>query len=143
MRAVVAEIDPRLEIYQGWTIKHVLAHIAGWDDAVIASLRAHLGGQEPGTPAAQGIDFYNAQSVATREALDLEHVIREWELSRDTLTSMVAEMPEAKFQEEFLFPWGERGTVPYLVAIFVHHEREHVGEIRQVMAGGPGLARHD
>lgn len=36
MRTLVAGIDRRPEVYPGRTIKQVLAHIAGLDDATIA-----------------------------------------------------------------------------------------------------------
>ena len=44
MRAVLEGIDTRVEIYPTWTIKEVLAHIAGWDDVSASSLRLHAGG---------------------------------------------------------------------------------------------------
>ncbi len=134
MRALAADIDCQQEIYPGWTIKHVLAHLAGWDDATIASLQAHINGEEAGTPAALGIDHYNAQSVATREALSYDQVIREWELAREQLKTLIRQMPEEKFREPLLFPWGQRGTVEFLVTIFADHELEHATEIRRQIA---------
>lgn len=134
LEAAVEGIDPKQEIYAGWTIKHLLAHVAGWDDAVIASLRAHMGGQEPGTPATEGIDVYNAQSVATREPLDLEQVRREYNLSRKTLIDLIAGMPEDRYNTRLLFPWGPHGTVEQLVHIFAHHEDEHATEIERLVA---------
>lgn len=134
MRAVLADIDIQMEIYPGWTIKQVLAHIAGWDDATISSLRAHAGGDEPATPAVRGIDFYNAQSVATRDALSYDHVIKEWELARDQLKTAINEMPPERFKESLIFPWGETGSIAQLVAIFAAHEEEHAEEIQEVKA---------
>ena len=49
------------------------------------ALQAHAAGKEPGTPACRGIDFYNEQTVAERVSLSYEHVIKEWELTRDEL----------------------------------------------------------
>lgn len=51
METVVARIDPAQEVYASWTIKQVLAHIAGWDEAVNASLKAYLEGDESVIPA--------------------------------------------------------------------------------------------
>jgi hypothetical protein len=133
MRALLAEVDPRAEIYPGWTMKEILAHIAGWDDAVAASLRAHAGGQEPGTPALEGIDAYNIQSVATRQALAYDQVVREWELAREQLKAAIDAMPAEKFDERLLVPWGGRGTIPRLVHIFAEHEEEHAAEVREII----------
>jgi hypothetical protein len=73
--------------------------------------------------------------VATRQELDYEHIAREWEVSRDELEEVLREMPAAKFEETLLFPWGETGTIAYLVRIFEHHEREHAQEIQNLLAG--------
>lgn len=139
MRAVLAHIDLHLEIYPGWTIQQMLAHLTGWDEAVTASLHAHAVGNEPGTPAVRGIDFYNAQSVATREALRYEQAVAEWELARDQLKAILNELPPAKFQELLISPWGPTGSVAELITLFADHEKEHAEEIRGLIAKAKGL----
>ena len=129
MLAVVAQVDTELEIYPGWTMKQVLAHLTGWDDATTSSLRAHIDGSQPATPAVEGIDFYNAQSVETREALNYEQTLVEWRLARDQLKAAINDLPPEKLNEPLLFAWGEMGSVARLVAIFVSHEEEHAEEI--------------
>jgi hypothetical protein len=133
MRTLLHDLDPQMEIYPTWTIKEVLAHIAGWDDATTSSLRAHAGGDEPATPALEGINAYNAETVSTRQALSYEQVVREWEFSRKELKAAIGEMPEEKLQEPLLLPWGGRGTIDLVVATFAEHEREHAGEIRELI----------
>ncbi len=126
-----AEKQKEKEIYPGWTLKEMLAHMTGWDDAVIASLHAHLSGNEPGTPAERGIDEYNESTVTTREPLDYDHIRKEWQQTRETLINIIQGMPEQKFQEALILPWGEKGTVKYLVDIFVHHEHTHARDIAE------------
>ncbi len=133
MRAVLAIVDTHRSIYPDWTIKEVLAHIAGWDDASAASLRAHALGNEPATPAARGIDYYNAESVSTRETLDYDHVVKEWEMAREELKAAINDMPPDKLNQSMLFPWGDTGTIAQLVAIFAGHEKEHAKEIRELV----------
>ena len=133
MRAVLNGIELSMEIYPGWTIKHVLAHIAGWDDATAVSFLAHTAGDEPGTPAARGIDHYNAESVATRETLDFERVHQEWELSRNELKKAISEMPDEKLSTPLILPWGPYGTVEQAVSIFAEHEEEHAKEIARMV----------
>jgi len=132
MQAVIKDIDLHMEIYAGWTIKHVLAHIAGWDDATASSLRAHAGGDDPATPAVRGIDFYNAQSVATREALTYDHIVKEWMLAREQLKAAITDMPPEKLGQPLLLPWGDTGTTAQVVAIFASHEEEHAEENQQI-----------
>ena len=138
MRAVLVDTDTQKEIYPTWTIKHVLAHITGWDDATTSSLRAHAGGDEPATPAVRGIDFYNAQSVATREPLSYDHIVREWELAREQLKAAINEMPPEKLKEPLLFPWRETGTIAQIVAIFASHEEGHAEEIQNLKTESDG-----
>ena len=47
---ILPTIDPTLEIYPGWTIKDMLAHMTGWDDATIAALKAFLASGAPPVP---------------------------------------------------------------------------------------------
>lgn len=126
--ALLPQIDPHKHIYPHWTIKELLAHMTGWDDAVIASLRAHIGGSEPGTPAARGINVYNAETVSTRETINYEAVKREWEQTRAILLDILRNMTEEKYQQPLIVPWGGEATVKQLVQVFIHHETEEHGK---------------
>jgi hypothetical protein len=132
-QAIVDKVDRDALIYPPWTIKHILAHLTGWDDATTSSLRAHAGGEEPITPAVQGIDFYNAHSVSTREELDYDHTYREWKLAREELKDVIRNVPPEKFEEKLIYPWGGVGTVSKLVKIMYVHEAEHAEEIEKLI----------
>ncbi len=127
-------IDSNRKIYPLWTVREIVAHISGWDDAVITSIKAHVDGHEPGTPAARGIDYYNAETVSTREGLDYDHIYREFVQTRKDLIALITGMPEAKLYEPFVLPWGETGTVRTIVNIFTEHEEEHAGDLRKIIA---------
>jgi len=126
-----AEKYPENEIYPGWKLREMLAHMTGWDDAIVASLRAHVSGIQPGTPADRGIDEYNASTVTTREALEYGHIRMEWQQTREIVKNLILDMPDENFQKSLILPWGEKGTVEYLVRIFVHHEHEHADDIAE------------
>jgi len=132
LQAVLANLDPQTEIYPSWKLKELLAHLSGWDEATIASLQTHIGGGEPLTPAARGIDFYNAESVDTRESLSYEQVVKEWKVTRDRLKATILDIPPDKFEQPLVYSWGPRGSVVKLVAVFVHHEREHAKGIQKL-----------
>jgi len=131
LRAELVGLDTQIEIYPTWTIKQMLAHITGWDDATLASLQAHAAGREPAVPASQGINFYNAQTVETRQALSYQQVVQEWELTREQLKTVIREMRPEKLAEPLVLPWGLTGTVAQVVAIFADHEEEHAREIQK------------
>ncbi len=122
-------LDINQEVYPRWTAKELLAHFAGWDEATIAALRAHARGDVPATPAKRGINDFNAQTVSTREALDYDHIYREWEAERTELIQAISDMPDEKFSESLVMPWGPTGSVAKLIQIMAEHEVEHAEEI--------------
>ncbi len=132
MEDVVAQIDPAIQIYPLWKIKEILAHLAGWDDAVIEALKAVTQGFTPGTPAALGLDYYNEQTVTTRQSLPYEHIQQEWRASRELLKKAILEFPDELFDAPFVLPWGPTGTITGVVRVFSHHEQEHAEEILQI-----------
>lgn len=126
---LLPEIDPDKEIYPGWTIKDMLAHMTGWDDATIASLRAHMVGCLPSIPAIRSLDKYNALTISSRKDLDYDHVLKEWRVARQVLRTLIEQMPEDKFFSPVIVPWGKKTTVTHLVDIFRGHEEEHARDI--------------
>jgi hypothetical protein len=134
MRAIVAEADYHDTIYPRWTLKEVLDHLAGWDDAVVSVLNAHIRGVMEEMPSVRGIDAYNADTVSTREALPYELSLREWEASRDAVKNLLLEVSDEKMKQVFPFPWGGKGDVPALMKIFYEHEEEHAEEIHKIIS---------
>lgn len=133
MREIVKYAQDNPTIYAPWRMKEVLDHITGWDDAVIASIRSLLAGEPPATPAARGIDAYNAETVSSREAIPYEVTQREWEASRVVLLDLIWKMTEEQLHTSFVAPWGAYGTVEELVEIFTEHEETHAREIRAII----------
>ena len=121
---VIDQFDPTLEVYPRWTIKELLAHLAGWDDAVIDKLTAFVTGQPLQSPAIRGINFYNAKSVEERESLDLEHIRRECERTRQQVIALLRQVPPEKLHDDTIFPWSSHGTITQMIHIFIHHEGE-------------------
>lgn len=134
LNAVLEKLSQDYEIYPTWTIKHLLAHLAGWDEACIEAIESFLGQTEPSTPAARGIDFYNTQSVETRQELDYDHIRREYEVTREELKATIRRIPDDRFEEKFVVPWGPSMDVTRMVRVFIHHEHEHAEEIEGLIA---------
>lgn len=126
---LLPEIDPQKEIYPGWTIRDILAHMTGWDDATIDSLRSHATGRPPTIPAIISLDEYNALTVSSRKDLDFDRILKEWRLTRQVLRTIIEHLPEDKFLSPVTVPWGEKASVPCLVDMFHVHEDDHVQDI--------------
>ena len=128
-----AETHRTKEIYVGWTLREFLAHMSGWDDAVLAALQSHATNQPAliDVNASRGINIYNAQTVSTREGLSYDHIRREWDRTHELIVQALNDLPVEKYHQALTFPWGEDGTVAYLVETFVHHEEEHAEHLRE------------
>jgi len=133
LNLILDRVTPQVEIYPSWKLKQVLDHVAGWDDAVIAAILSHSRGDVPAVTAPRGIDYYNAETVTTRESLPLEHSRREYDATRKQLKQAIRDMPSDKFTQPFVSPWGKAGTMAWLVKIFVEHELEHAREIEEIL----------
>ena len=134
VRKLLPDIDTKMEIYPGWTIKEMLAHLAGWDDATILALEAFVAHLPPALPAIKGLDAYNAQTVEERAELNLEQIIREWELVREQLISVFGRLPAEMLGTNVVAPWGPIVTVEQLINIMIEHEQEHAEVIRERLA---------
>ena len=134
VRALLPAIDRRMEIYPGWTIKEVLAHLAGWDDATILALKAYLAGEAPPVPAERGIDLYNVQTVAERANLNYDQIVEEWGMVRDQLSPLLDSLTDEKLAAKIVAPWGPTITVGALIEDMAGHEEEHAAVIRARLA---------
>ena len=132
MQRALSRVDTRAEICPGWTVKEVLAHIAGWDEVGTSAVRAHVAGETPPPLDVQGIDAYNAHVVAGCETLTYEEVVQRWRMARRQFVHAIDEAPREKLRDRAQFPWGETGNIARLVSILVEHEREHAIEILEM-----------
>ena len=101
---------------------------------MIAFIQSLMAGKIPATPAARGLDAYNAETVATREGLDYDHIYREYIQTRKVLLQLLREVPDEKVVERYILPWGEPGTLVDIINIFGPHEEEHAGDVEKLIA---------
>lgn len=132
LQGMMVGLDREVEICPGWTIKEILAHIAGWDDVASDALRAHAAGAVPAALDPPGIDDYNEVIVRRCEALSYEEVVQYWRQARRELKEALTDMSPESLHEPMLYPWGERGNAARVVAILSDHEKEHAAEIREL-----------
>ncbi len=131
---LVAQIDKERQLYPGWTIREVLAHFTGWDDAVIASLQSYSAGEMPKVVAARGPNVYNEATITERAALNFEHSYKEWQYTHEQLKIAIRNLPSDKLEEVIVFPWGQSGAIEELVrGLTAEHEAAHVREIQALL----------
>ena len=130
MRAALASAGPGTAANPDWSVKELVAHLAGWDAVTRDALIGHAASAPAAAPARDGINPYNARSVAARRGLTYDETLEDWERTREELRQALATLPADKLAEKLVFPWGPKGAVARLVAIIAGHEQEHAHELR-------------
>ncbi len=134
LRRLLPGIDRRRRIYPAWTVKELLAHLAGWDDAIILTLEALRDGKPAPLIAPRGPDVYNAQTVAERAELAYEQVVKEWEWVRDRVVALLEAFEPEQLEQDAVTPWGVPMPVEQLIRFMIEHEKEHARYLRELQA---------
>ena len=134
MQVLLDRFSDAAEIYEGWTRKEVLAHFAGWDAAVLDIARAELSRADITEPGVYlGVDYYNQQSVAERNDLAYDQILREWHFARAELIALMSEMSAEQYAKKIVVPWGGSQAVYEIVErVLLPHEDEHIQNIQNL-----------
>ncbi len=133
MMAQLNEIDKQRKIYPLWTIREIIAHLSGWDDAAVGFVNALLKGETPPIPAPRGPEVYNEETVSTREGLSYDHIVREYVNTRAKLVALIRQMTEEMVTQKSILPWGEEGSLESIVQVFGPHEMEHAMDVKKII----------
>jgi hypothetical protein len=133
LNAILDKAAPQIEIYPTWKMKQVMDHIAGWDELVFSSLRAYMKGESPAPAVKDGIDRFNAESVARRKDVPIERSRQEYDVAREHVIRVLRELPSDMLTQKYPAPWGGKCTISSIVRIFVSHEQEHAKQIEEVL----------
>jgi len=133
MMAQLNEIDKQRKIYPLWTIREIIAHLSGWDDAAVGFVNALLRGETPPIPAPRGPEVYNEETVSTREGLSYDHIVREYVNTRAKLIALIRQITEEMVTQKSILPWGEEGSLESIVQVFGPHEMEHAMDVKKII----------
>jgi len=133
MMAQLSEIDKQRKIYPLWTIREIIAHLSGWDDAAVGFVNALLRGETPPIPAPRGPEVYNEETVSTREGLSYDHIVREYVNTRAKLIALIRQITEEMVTQKSILPWGEEGSLESIVQVFGPHEMEHAMDVKKII----------
>lgn len=133
MMAQLDEIDKKRKVYPLWTIREIIAHLSGWDDAAIGFVNALLKGEIPPTPAMRGTTVYNDETVSTREGLSYDHIVREYVETRAKLVALVRQTSEEMLTQQSILPWGDEGSLESMFWVFGPHELEHATDVQKII----------
>jgi len=126
MGKVVQEIDTKLMIYPGWTIKEMIAHITAWEIVIHKAFQAYMAGDPPYFLREQDFDIFNEEAVDFRASWSMEQVLKEWRDVREELKKTIQKLKETDLPVEMVLPWGSERIVAELIEIIGEHEGEHM-----------------
>ena len=112
--------------YGDWSVRDILAHVAGWHREEIAMLERMARGERPVPESADYTDddAWNARFVARWRDAPAGDVLAELRASEEAYLAAASRLPEERF--------GEGRTAQRLVQQgCTEHYREHADEIRE------------
>ena len=111
--------------YGDWSVRDILAHIAGWHREEIAMLERMARGERPVPESADYTDddAWNARFVAKWRAASAGEVLAELKATKEAYVAAASRLPEERFEEG-------RTARRLVQQGCTEHYREHAGEIR-------------
>jgi hypothetical protein len=133
--ALLADVDPEVEIYPGWNKRDFFAHMAGWDAMVFEVFHDTVAGVPVKDYAYTTVDETNAHFVAERQSMTLVSARRECEVNRFALKTVLDSIPADEYSRPIQLPWGIE-TVAQFVEGAIIHERDHARDIAELKQAG-------
>jgi len=112
-----------------WSVKDIIAHVAGWEREMTVALQRMALGERP-TP--DGVDYsdsdaWNAKFASIARAVDARTLIAGWEQTHMTFVNAARALPDDRFGETD----GKPKTANRLLETSgFGHYREHAAQIR-------------
>ena len=114
--------------FGAWSVKDIIAHIAGWQREMTVALERMARGERP-TP--EGVDYadadaWNAKFAAAMRGIDPRTVIASWQQTHMTYVNAAQALPDDRFGETD----GKPKTANRLIETSgFGHYREHAAQI--------------
>ena len=118
-----------LQVWYGdWSVRDILAHVAGWHREEAGMLERMARGERPwpvgsGHPYNEG-DAWNARFVERRNTASPATVLEELKASKDAYVAAASLLPEERFQEG-------RTAYRFLQEGCIDHYGDHAGHVRE------------
>ena len=112
--------------YGDWSVRDILAHVAGWHREEIAMLERMARGERPVPESADYTDddAWNARFAAKWRAASAGDVLAELKASEEAYLAAASRLPEERFEEG-------RTAQRLVKQGCTEHYREHADEIRE------------
>jgi uncharacterized damage-inducible protein DinB len=117
-----------IHIYDGWTIKDLLAHIIGWDQWVLCTLPLLVENQTEEVPHVES-DEFNQKAVEAWQDKSIAEIRAELKITHRQILDMISQLDHVEID----LRRERQGRVitirSYVIDMMVEHERKHAVEI--------------
>ena len=138
MLALVQPLNQEQMIYAGggWRVKDIIAHILAWEEKMTQSLQAYRDGGEYRFSDFATDDDANEYFFRQHHDDPSDAIYTNWAALRTRFKALINELSPTQFEGVFVFPWGERQTITYLIKHdLIPHVQGHRVDIQKVLAG--------
>lgn len=125
------ENERSVKHFAEWTIREVIAHIAGWNLQRIGELEEFMQGKE--IEIINNYDVFNRQVIRQKRYYAWEQLQNEFEQSCRDLATSFASVPEEMADQKV---WSGKTSTPtsWLQVDIEHLHDEHVVTVRKILA---------
>ncbi len=127
--ALTEEQAATLKVNNEWTIKDIVAHLAGAERGMLRMAQRMAQGENPRLPDGYRNDEYNARQVTKRAQVSLAQVREEMSGSRAELLAFMESLTAPQLALRGEHPRLGDTTVKDVLEVIGKHEGEHCGEI--------------
>ncbi len=118
-----------------WSLKDLLAHLAGWDYTNIEAVKDLVAGKLPNFYAYYDRDWktYNARLVEEYKKDDFAELISSVSKSHETLIDFLKTIPAEEFEKDRAVRFkGYKVTIARLLQVEINDEKIHWSQIKQL-----------
>ena len=123
-----------------WSVKDVLAHLAGAERGHQQVIHALVAGEVAGQPGFD-LDAFNQADVAARERWTLAQVLEDLDAGRAGTLALLESVGDNGWDRAGFHPGGFDTTVEGTFRVIAIHERRHAKDIRTALAGAEGKVK--
>lgn len=129
--SVTEQIDPKRALLPTenplWTVRDILAHLAGAEPGLQATVHRFLAGQE--LPEGFSLDYWNRRQVEKRQERSVAELLASLAASREETRRLLDSLSEEQLDVPGRHAAGFETTVEGVFRILAFHERSHGQEI--------------
>ena len=124
------ETMARLPVVGRWTIKDLLAHLAGWASWHMGAIRKELSGESPDLSPLQDRDSFNVHLIEERRRWTVTEILDELDGTHTAFEELLMEMPEEDIFRCGYLQGPQWDNLAGWLRVMREHEEEHAQQIR-------------